>query len=468
MKNVSLFIVMLLFLTQVSSAVWYRYEAEDGTPIDTVIFLEDQDASGGEYVQLEKEAGRFPGEIVMYVNVREEGEYPMRFAQGTGPDETERHEDVRVNGMQYCEEQYWCNYTYAMELVDAGDYPPTSNWTPAQFAEFMSYIDPDEDVYGDANWQIVDRWGPAWGELQTKNDLMEVYLNPGVNTISVRAEWGWTTLDYMELDLPAMATDPDPADLGEAKTTKAKLSWTNPMPGLHHVDVWFGDPNSSITVTPENYQLVLTKIDTIYDPKERESTDMPTLVNLTKYTWAVDGFESTDSEDPNTFLGVFWTFTANDNDPPDVDAGDDQYLWLGQHGVEGQATLTTEAIVTDDGLPPDAELTYLWEQIAGPEVTIASPADENITLILDELANNNEEETAEPYQFQLTVGDTDKEASDIVTVTLSTDSCLASHEIPDSEYHLGDVNRDCKVDITDFYEVALNWLGCTNTLAGCE
>jgi hypothetical protein len=45
---------------------------------------------------------------------------------------------------------------------------------------------------------------------------------------------------------------------------------------------------------------------------------------------------------------------------------------------------------------------------------------------------------------------------------------LASHEIPDSYYHYGDVNQDCKVDITDFYEVALNWLACTNTLAGCE
>lgn len=192
MKNVSLFIVVLLFLTQVSSAVWMRYEAEDGTPIDTVIFLEDKEASGGEYVQLEKEGGRFPGEIVMYVNVREEGEYPMRFAQGTGPDETERHEDVRVNGMQYCEEQYWCNYTYAMELVDAGQRPPTSNWGVAEFADFMSYIDPnEEDVYGDANWQIVDRWGPArgvrvlrrgtyrWRSLLTQVSIPFLYVQSG-------------------------------------------------------------------------------------------------------------------------------------------------------------------------------------------------------------------------------------------------------------------------------------------------
>jgi hypothetical protein len=463
MKNVSLFIVMLLFLTQVSSAEWYRYEAEDGTPIDTVFFLEDPDASGGEYVQLEKEGSKFPGEIVMYVNVREEGTYSMKLALGTGPDETERHEDVRVNDVTFVDEQYWCSYEWAMELVSLGEAPPTSMWSVADFADFMSHI----VTYGDANWQILERWGAAWTPSQ-QNVPMEVNLNAGVNTISARAEWGWTTLDYMELDLPPMATDPDPPDLGEAKTTQAKLSWTNAMPGLHHVDVWFGDPNSSIIVTPENYQSVLTKIDTIYDPKENENTDMPPLDNLKKYTWAVDGFSSADPEDPNTFLGVFWTFLANDNDPPDVDAGDDQYLWLGQHGVEGEATLVTEAIVSDDGLPPEVELTYLWEQIAGPEVIISSPTDENITLILTELANNNEEETAEPYQFQLTVGDTDKESSDIVTVTLSTDSCLASHEIPDSEYHLGDVNQDCVVDINDFSEVALNWLACTNTLAGCE
>jgi hypothetical protein len=464
MKNVSLFIVMLLFLTQFSSAVWMRYEAEDGTAIDTVFFLEDPDASGGEYVQLEKTAGKFPGEIVMYVNVREAGIYSMRLAQGTGPDETERHEDVRVNDVTVVDEQYWCNYEYAMELVDAGERPPTSDWSVSAFADFMSHI----EVYGAANWQIVERWGAAW-TAGLRNVPMQVDLNAGINTISARAEWGWTTLDYMELDLPLMATNPDPADLGEAKTTQPRLSWTNAMPGLHHVDVWFGDPNSAITVTPENYQLVLTKIDTIYDPKDNESTFMPyTLENLKKYTWAVDGFSSTAPEDPNTFLGVFWTFTANDNDPPDVDAGDDQYLWLGKDGVEGEATLVTEATVSDDGLPPDVELTYLWEQIAGPEVTISTPTDENITLTLTELANNNEPETAEPYQFQLTVGDTDKEASDIVTVTLSTDSCLASHEIPDSEYHLGDVNQDCIVDINDFYEIALNWLGCTNTLAGCE
>ena len=468
MKNVGLFIVMLVFLTQVSSAVWMRYEAEDATLIDTTFILEDQDASGGEYVQLEKEGSKFPGKIFFYVNVREAGTYSMRFAQGTGPDETERHEYIYVNDVQIIYQQYWCNYEWAMEQVSLEEVPPNSTWGVEEFADFMSHI----ETYGTANWQIVQRWGAAW-EASMRNIPMKVELNAGVNTISVRASWGWTTLDYMELDLPLMATDPDPPDLGEAKTTKAKLSWTNPKPDLHHVNVWFGDPNSSITITPSNYKSVLTGPITIYDPKERQSTDMPMdLVNWVTYTWAVDCFESEDEEDPNSFHGVFWTFLANDNDPPDVDAGPDQYLWLGQHGVEGEATFESEAIVSDDGLPiidgEPAPLSYLWEQIAGPEVTIASPTDENITLILDELANNNEPDTAEPYQFQLTVGDTNKEASDIVTVTLSTDSCLASHEIPDSEYHPGDVNRDCKVDMTDFYEVALNWLGCTNTLAGCE
>jgi hypothetical protein len=396
----------------------------------------------------------------------------MRLAQGTGPDETERHEDVRVNDQTVVDEQYWCNYEYAMELVSLGEAPPTSNWVVDNFADFMSRITAN-GVYGAANWQIVDRWGSAWTASQ-QNIPMEVYLNAGINTISARAEWGWTTLDYIELDVPPRATNPNPPDRGRAKTSQPELSWTNAVPNVHHVDVWFGetpeydplDPNSVITT--ENYKLLLGKLEDISHTKE--SAAMPPLENLQNYTWVVDGFLSANPEpdDPNNHLGVFWTFTANDNEPPEVDVGPDQYLWLGQDGDEDEATLVIDATATDDGLPPEVELTYLWEQVAGPEVTI-SPADvEDITLTLEELANNNEEGTAEPYQFRLTVSDSDLEGSDTVTVTLSTDSCLASHEIPDSYYHLGDVNQDCKVDINDFYEVALNWLACTNTLASCE
>lgn len=268
--------------------------------------------------------------------------------------------------------------------------------------------------------------------------------------------------------------DPNPAD-GGLGGLSTNLSWSNATDSLNAVTAWFGiapDPNENdpnTFLTEDTYQMWLDPVYTEVAPGATSTcpnANIGTLTDGQEYTWCVES-------DPNTIPIPFWTFTASINEAPIADAGADQDLYGDPNTV---ATLDGSAS-SDDGLI--APLAYTWTQTAGPIVTIDSPNTAITTVTLPEIANSVEywnNPAAPAYVFELTVDDGQVQDTDSVTVTLSSDSCVASVEAggyyfygdiagPDGS---GDEYRDCKVDLYDFAEVALNWLGCSNTFEPCD
>jgi len=125
------------------------------------------------------------------------------------------------------------------------------------------------------------------------------------------------------------------------------------------------------------------------------------------------------------------------NQPPNVNAGNDQAITLPVH------SLTLDATVTDDGLgDPDGYLAMQWSKVSGPgEVTFdpdVNVEDPTVGFSLDA-----------PGDYVLKLEATDGELSDFdeVTITVHPPNCP-----------IGDVNGDCVVDSRDLQILGLQWL----------
>jgi len=270
--------------------------------------------------------------------------------------------------------------------------------------------------------------------------------------------------------------NPNPVDGGLGGLSTA-LSWNNATDSLNWVKVWFAatpiesptDPNTILSL--DTYKNLLTQVYTEISPGETSTcpnANIGTLTDGQEYTWCVES-------DPNTVPVLFWTFTATPNVAPTADAGADQDLWLG--GNPSIVANLDGSNSSDDGLI--APLTYRWTQTAGPAVVIDDPNSAITTVTLSELANTVEtwnNPTAAAYVFELTIDDGQAQDTDSVTVTLSTDSCVASVEAGGFYFYgdiaspngVGDAFRDCKIDLYDLAEIAINWLGCSNTFEACN
>lgn len=270
--------------------------------------------------------------------------------------------------------------------------------------------------------------------------------------------------------------NPNPTD-GGLGGLSTNLSWNNATDSLNWVKVWFAetpiesptDPNTILSV--DTYKNLLTHVYTEISPGATSTcpnANIGTLTDGQEYTWCVES-------DPNTIPVNFWTFTATPNIAPTADAGADQDLYL--NGDPNLVAILDGSNSSDDGLI--APLTYRWTQTAGPAVVIDDPNAATTTVTLSEIANSVEtwnNPAAAAYVFELTVDDGQAQDTDSVSVTLSTDSCVASVEAG-GFYFYGDVagpngagfgNRDCKIDLYDLAEIAVNWLGCSNTFEACD
>lgn len=362
---------------------------------------------------------------------------------------------------------------------------PTQPWT--RFCEKIALQsdgaggDWAEYTTTEANW--IDRktgasaavdWG-AWSGDMYRTVVIDIsdYDLTGATYFQINfsfncAEAGPYYLDNIHfVDEPA---NPYPPNNGVAIVGyDTELSWENATDSLNWVRVWFGtapkpgetDPNKILTL--ETYKNLLDLIYFEENPGAASSCPMPPLSDGVKYVWVVDS-------DPNTYPIPFWTFTASANVPPKANAGPDQYLWL--DGNASVAATLDGSGSTDDGQP--GPLSYLWEQTAGPEVSIEDAESAIATVTLSELASQTEAGAAAPYVFRLTVSDGQFSSSDSVKVTLNSDSCRATIEAG-GYYFYGDVTgpagdgiRDCKVDMYDLAEVALNWLNCSNIFEPCD
>ncbi len=311
---------------------------------------------------------------------------------------------------------------------------------------------------GDTVWTLVydcsdyDATGANW---------FQVIMSTNSGTPSTP---GILYVDHVQFPVPA-PRDPSPAD-GGLGGLLTDLSWTNAYESMNSVTVWFGDPNDNIT--EDTYKDYLSEVYTEDSPGVTSTcpnANLGTLVEDKEYMWCVE------SHDPNVPI-PFWTFTATPNQAPVADAGADQDLYGGSPYA---ATLDGSGS-SDDGLI--APLTYSWVQTAGPDAEIDSPDAAITTVTLPELANSVEywnNPVAAYYEFELTVSDGQAQNTDSITVTLSTDSCVASVEAGGYYYYadiasaagVGDEYRDCKVDLYDFAEMAINWLGCSNNFEPC-
>ncbi|NLH15900.1 MAG: LamG domain-containing protein [Phycisphaerae bacterium] len=259
------------------------------------------------------------------------------------------------------------------------------------------------------------------------------------------------------------AYNPSPAvNAPNVPTSVNTLSWTN-RNNVDVCEVYFGknipEPNSL------DYKTKLTMIGSVDNPEKTSSISIPGTLALAEGDvcyWVVDSYRnSAVPPEPNDLPGLMWTFKVNNNDVPVVNAGADQGVWLGMNGTPGEATVSLNGTVMDDGLPnPPGKLTLAWTQVAGPTVTV-SPADAAVASVTFTEVGT--------YEFKLSATDGEFSAEDNVMIYVGEFACQASHMMPGAPaYSTYDFNLDCRVDLVDFADFAAGWLDCSDILSNCN
>ncbi|MCD6392036.1 MAG: lamin tail domain-containing protein, partial [Planctomycetes bacterium] len=125
------------------------------------------------------------------------------------------------------------------------------------------------------------------------------------------------------------------------------------------------------------------------------------------------------------------------NQPPNVNAGDDQQVTLPIH------TVIMDAAVTDDGMgDPDGYLAWQWSQVSGPkDVEFELDVNEKNPTVRFPL------DGAGVYVLRLTATDGALDDFDEITITVNTSTCP-----------LGDLSGNCLVDGEDLMILGLQWL----------
>ena len=140
---------------------------------------------------------------------------------------------------------------------------------------------------------------------------------------------------------------------------------------------------------------------------------------------------------------------------PVMDAGDDDYTWFDG----GVATYQTAATVTDDGIPdPPATIYYQWSVTDAPA---------GATVTFDPVAGDVEDPLvtfSDPghYELGLTVSDSVLTNFGRVEIDVYSDACAAAKGQAGFALLTGDIDADCKVNLSDFALMAANWLECNS------
>jgi hypothetical protein len=247
------------------------------------------------------------------------------------------------------------------------------------------------------------------------------------------------------------AYNPVPGNGANVDIALALLQWTNPLPEIAgnpvYCDVYLGTAAD---------RLSMDKITLANDISEIEinTTNFPNFGNLqnqTQYYWMVDVHDG-----ENLRSGQIWSFTVHHYEAPNVDAGEDQVVWLGKSGTMGQETITLNGTISNEGA-----YTVLWTQVnnGAPNITI-TPNDVDDTSVTVNLRGT--------YEFMLTADNGVMQTSDTVQIIAGETSCDASHMSTGQAYDASDYNQDCMVDFGDFAIFAADgWLECTDAFTNC-
>ncbi len=262
----------------------------------------------------------------------------------------------------------------------------------------------------------------------------------------------------------AGAYNPIPSDGANVGLDLIALSWSNPAakdPNNNTVtcDVYFeeddGDPNilsPAIVTGLEDNTLLLADYGIV-------------LQDDTVYHWRVD------CTDPNNggplfYEGETWTFQVADL-PPVVTVGDDEYLWLNMDdgdGDPGKVTLTVSGTYTDDGKSPITRVEWIAPD-GGTIVSQSEPIPGTIEAVVEIAAPT----VPDSLTLTLEVEDSAGIGADSLEVTVYNDclaAAVADGDITEAE-SLGDINRDCNVNLDDFAILAEKWLQCLSAKGGC-
>jgi len=175
------------------------------------------------------------------------------------------------------------------------------------------------------------------------------------------------------------------------------------------------------------------------------------LYDNTKYYWYVDCCIG-----ETTIPGEQWYFFTYDNEPPVVNVGEEQAIWLTDPN-----TVNLVGDVKDDGLPSDpGTVTVKWTLTEGPATAVIGTPDQLTTTVTFTERGD--------YTFTLTADDGELKASASVRVVVGTNSCDASHLQSGEPYNPADVNEDCVVNLDDLQILLVDdWLNCTDNLTDC-
>lgn len=238
-------------------------------------------------------------------------------------------------------------------------------------------------------------------------------------------------------------------------TVDTSLSWVNPDPNnpadTITCDVWFresavplADPNL-VPGQPGASQIVFGEPGNSVNLSDKGVT----LQQDHYYYWKVNVIDS-NGGNPVVIDGFTWSFFTGDA-PPAANAGDNQYLVLG----EGSKTFTLTGSFIDDGksaVTTQWSLNPLTETDPATVVTIHTPN----ALTTDVTVDNTGW-----FYFDFTA--TDAAGSDVDTVNVGIYVTCAEAAVadPDDDYDAtGDFNGDCKIDMQDFAVFAARWLDC--------
>jgi len=237
---------------------------------------------------------------------------------------------------------------------------------------------------------------------------------------------------------------PYPADAGIAAPGQVELSWTLPdpcTPGLAVlVDVYFTDDLEALQSfsDPASMQIVT---------QGNVTSATVQTVAKTRYYWAVDTYLGGDDPNNNPLWGPIFSFLA-DNNPPEVEAGEDVLTWLDNGSVE----VALAGAVIDAG-PTSTVWTVVSEpnDPNSPLAVIADAAALDTTVTLSAVGE---------YVLQLQADDGEYQGTDTLTIDVYRDQCAAAQSQPDWQPLPGDINLDCVVDQTDLDILLEQWLNC--------
>jgi hypothetical protein len=429
-------VLCLFVLTPLVKAEWVRFEAEDAILSDLNAEIQDYaDASGGKAVFLTNNPAGTIDFVVNLPDANSVSTVSMRIAFYSNDNVSQKYDSIYVNGVSHIDQNWGCGYYW--EPIPK----------PANFEDYRDSI----AVYGsEFVFQILSRWWPAWNDAG-RNLPMTIPLVAGKNIVQIQSGWSYTTYDYIELDLPAAAFNPNPADGDtEVRSTQTTLSWENPA-GVLVNKVYFGQSDTEPNFS--NYTTLLTTVIDVPNPGAAPSIPMPAALEDGKnYYWLVDGDDTAAvmPAEPN-MSGVFWHFATQFNAAPVVTI-EQPYPYL----VGGQAVITLDAAVVDEG----PITSYTWTQLAGPATAVIHSADtEDTTVTVIEEAHDPQ------YQFQLTVSDGSRTGSAVVIYHVHDTACEAALRMPDA-HNAADLDYNCLVNMSDFAMLARDWLNCLDTLTG--